>query len=88
MPYSAARGASGRYGDHPIRRYRLSDECGDMQISEHLFAHLLAEHDARIARELEQRRVVLERIAEARADAGRVRDRASLTWRRRRACAG
>jgi hypothetical protein len=35
-----------------------------MQISEHLFPHLIAEHDARIERELEQRRVVLERLAE------------------------
>ncbi|WP_308797383.1 hypothetical protein [Agromyces silvae] len=59
-----------------------------MQISEHLFPHLLAEHDARIERELEQRRMVAERIAEARTDEARTSARAPLTRRRRRACAG
>lgn len=48
-----------------------------MQISEHLFPHLIAEHDARIERELEQRRVVLERLAEEQhGDASHARARA------------
>ena len=33
-----------------------------MLISELTFPHLLAEHEARLTRELEQRRVVLERL--------------------------
>ena len=36
-----------------------------MLISELTFPHLLAEREARLTRELEQRRVVLERLGEA-----------------------
>ena len=39
-----------------------------MLISELTFPHLLAEHEARLTRELERRRVVLERLDDETAD--------------------